>query len=67
MLLRRDGRRGHRFLGWQVALFFLGAGIWGVGLLLGMRRLTWVSMAVLVLAMLLGVVGRRERPAEPES
>lgn len=69
MVLRpRRDRHGHRFVEWQVGLFFLAAGIWLGAVLIGRPALTGAAMVVLVAALVLGIVGRRlDRPGDDES
>lgn len=55
---RRD-RGSHRFVEWQVGLFFLAAGIWGGAIVVGRPEITGVAVAVLLVSLLLGVLGRR--------
>ena len=55
---RRD-RRSHRYVEWQVALFFLAAGIWVGAMIVGRPRITGAAVVVLFVALLLGVHGRR--------
>ena len=63
MLNRRGAGRGHRFLGWQVGLFFAGAALLVGGMLAEMRSVTGVALGILVLGLMLGLLGRRlERP-----
>ncbi len=59
MALRRHGRPSHRFVVWQVGLFFLAAGIWLGGVIAGIHEATFLSIALLLAAMVLGVIGRR--------
>ena len=59
MALRRRGRGSHRFVNWQVGLFFLAAGIWLGGVVTGIHQATFLSIAVLLAAIVLGMTGRR--------
>lgn len=59
MFSPRGGRRSHRFLNWQLGLFFVAAAIWLVGLLAGLRRLTLLSITLLLVAIVLGMIARR--------
>lgn len=68
MVLRpRRDRRGHRFVEWQVGLFFLSAGIWLGAVLIGRPAITGAAVVLLFAALLLGVIGRRlDRAPEEE-
>ena len=58
--MRAGGRSaGARFLDVRVALFWLGALVWLTGVLLRIDLLTAVAIAILLLALLLGLVARR--------
>ena len=59
MFLRRDRGRRHRFVNWQVGLFFLAAGVWLGGVVVGRPEVTPVAIALAVVAVLLGAAGRR--------
>lgn len=66
MFTPRRGRTGHRFVTWQLGLFFVAAGVWVAGLIIGVRQLTLVSMALLLVAIVLGVIGRRSAEVEDD-
>ena len=58
--MRPSGRTGgRRFLDARVALFWLGVLVWLTGIVLGIEQLTGVAIAILVIALLLGLVARR--------
>jgi len=59
-MLPRGGRSGgSRYLDARHGLFWLGALVWLTGLLLQLRFLTGVAIAILLVAMILGLVARR--------
>ena len=64
--MRRTG--GRRFLDVRVALFWLGAAVWLAGIALKLDLLTGVALAILLAALVLGVVAKRsgEDAVEPE-
>ncbi len=49
----------NRFVYWQVGLFFLASGVWVVSLVSGYTKLTGVAIGILLVALLLGAMGRR--------
>jgi hypothetical protein len=59
MFLRRGRSGGHRYVFWQVGLFFLASGVWLGGLLTGSEWATLVAIGLVVAAMILGLIGRR--------
>lgn len=59
MFVRRDRRGPHRFVMWQVGLFFLAAGVWVAGLVSGRSGITGLAIGILLVALVLGMVGRR--------
>jgi hypothetical protein len=59
MFLRRGRSGGHRYVFWQVGLFFLASGVWLGGLLTGREWATLVAIGLVVVAMILGLIGRR--------
>ena len=66
----RAGRfGGARFLDARVGLFWLGALVWLVGIILPIDLLTSIANAILLVAMVLGLIARRlaerERDSEP--
>lgn len=59
MFRPRRSSRAHRFTYWQVGLFFLAAGVWAVSVLSGRPRLTGGAIAILLIVLVLGAIGRR--------
>ena len=59
MFRPRRPSRAHRFTYWQVGLFFLAAGVWAVSVVSGRPRLTGGAIALLLIALVLGAIGRR--------
>ena len=60
MVLRpRRDRYGHRFVNWQVGLYFLAAGIWLGAVITDRPSVTGVAVGILLVAVVLGIVGRR--------
>ena len=58
--MRTGGRfGGARFLDARVGLFWLGALVWLVGIVLGIDLLTNAAIAILFVAMVLGLIARR--------
>ena len=59
-MLPRGGRfGGARYLDARHGLFWLGALVWLTGLILQLRFLTAVAIAILLIAMILGLIARR--------
>lgn len=59
MLPRGGASGGTRYLDTRHGLFWLGALVWLTGLLLGLQFLTGIAIAILLVAMVLGLVARR--------
>jgi hypothetical protein len=59
MFLRRGGEEGRGFLEVRLALFWLAAALWLVGVALNWSFLTPVAIGVLLLALVLGLIARR--------
>jgi len=59
MFRPRRSARAHRYVYWQVGLFFLAASVWGIGVIRGIPQLTGVSIGLLLVALILGAIGRR--------
>ena len=58
--MRPGGRfGGTRFLDARVGLFWLGALVWLVGIVLRIDLLTSVAIAILLVALVLGLIARR--------
>lgn len=62
MFIRRRGGPGRpqTTVAVQVGLFFLGAGVWIAGALVGSGWITGVAIVILLLAMLLRLLPQRE-------
>jgi membrane protein implicated in regulation of membrane protease activity len=59
-MLPRGGRSGgSRYLDARHGLFWLGALVWLTGLILQLQFLTGVAIAILLIAMVLGLIARR--------
>jgi hypothetical protein len=63
---RRDRRGSSRFLALRGGLLFLAVGVWLAGLRTGQSWATVVAIVILLPAVLLGVVGRRDDSEEEE-
>ena len=59
MFRPRRGGGSHRFVFWQVGLFFLAAGVWLGGVVTGRPGAAAIAIPMLVVAMILGALGRR--------
>lgn len=64
MFVRRDATPTTRFLTVRVGLFFLGAGIWLAGVMGENRAWTGAAVAVILAALILGIVARKREEAE---
>jgi hypothetical protein len=58
--IRRDRPTSTRFLALRVGLIFLAAGVWFGGVLVDERWLTGAAIVILLPALLLGILARRE-------
>jgi hypothetical protein len=61
MFVRRDRTGPHRYTAWQVGLFFLAAGVWLGGVVADNSFAIGASILIAAVAMLLGLLGRREQ------
>lgn len=61
MFIRRDGGGRDRFTALRIALIFLAAGVWLGGVITGREIITGAAILILVVALVLQMVGRRER------
>ncbi|MQA90547.1 MAG: hypothetical protein GEU90_09970 [Gemmatimonas sp.] len=65
--MRRDRPPVNRLVAVRVGLFFLGAGIWLAGVMIGDQRVTTVAIVVIAVAILMGAYLRRQQvPAAGE-
>ncbi len=55
----RDSRGGRALVNIRVGLFFLAAGLWLAGVIVGNRTVTGVAIWVAALALLVGAASRR--------
>jgi low temperature requirement protein LtrA len=60
MFFRRGGGDSNRFTAWRVGLFFLAAGTWLAGVLAERPLLTGAAIVIVLVAVMLGPLGRRE-------
>lgn len=58
MFVRRDRKGVNRFTPWRAALLFLAAGVWLGGVLTENSVATAVAIGILLVALLLGPLGR---------
>lgn len=66
IFLRRDRRGSARWMPVRVGLFFLAAGIWVAGASVGNDWVTGAAIVVAIVALLLGVVVRRNEMRAPD-
>ena len=59
IFVRRDRAGATRWIAARVGLFFLAAGIWVAGAMVGNEWVTGAAIAVAAVALLLGLIGRR--------
>lgn len=61
MFVRRGGGGRDRFTALRIALIFLAAGVWLGGVMTGRGSVTGAAIAILLVALVLQILGRRER------
>lgn len=61
MFVRRGGRGSTRFLAARVGLLFLAAGVWIAGVVTGRFLVTGTAIAILLLALVLGLSARGKK------
>lgn len=59
---RRSRTASSRYLSVRVGLFFLAAGVWLAGVAISDQRVTFAAIVLLLVAFLLGFVGRERVP-----
>ena len=66
IFVRRDRAGATRWVATRVGLFFLAAGIWVAGAMVGNEWITGAAIAIAAVALLLGLIGRRYEAEDEE-